>query len=131
MSDEPLINYLGQVCREGREALRVNGRKVSREDLAARSRGSSYAESTDGLRANSLERFENGRYTKLWPRDPDYLVQLYADAIGIAPRVLWTAALLRKYGPASAAETVAAQAAAQSARSSKGRSRGGRKRRPA
>lgn len=133
MADDPLINYLGQVCREAREAARINGRKLTREDLAVQSRGSRYAETSDGLRANALFRFENGTYKNQWPRNPDYLVQLYADAIGIAPRVFWTAALLRKYGPASEAESQQAATAAkyQNGRSSRGRSRAGVRRRPA
>lgn len=80
--DPSLIHSLGEVLLEAREEA-----GISRERLAATE--------PEGVTTNSLFRFEKGRNARYWPRDPEALVQLYADAIGVAPVTFWRAALDR------------------------------------
>src|SRR4051794_25703394 len=81
-SDEPLIHFLGQVLMESREEA-----GVSKERLAASDPG--------GVTTNTLFRFEKGTNARYWPRDPEYFVKLYADAINESPAVLWLEAVTR------------------------------------
>lgn len=95
MKDE-LIIYVGQVCKEIRTGLYPI---VSLDEMAKNSDGTYAENSTTGLRPNTLDRLERGDYKKLWPRNPDYLIKLYADLIGISPAEIWQRAILRKFAP--------------------------------
>ena len=79
---EPLIHYLGQVLMEARENA-----GLARERLAATDPG--------GATTNTLFRLEQGKNGRYWPRQPDALVQLYADACGVDPLDIWEAAISR------------------------------------
>lgn len=79
----PLIHHLGQVLFEAREDA-----GISRERLAAMN--------PDAWTTNSLFRLEKGKNANYWPRDPEGMVTLYANATGQDPLDLWEEALTRK-----------------------------------
>lgn len=90
---KPLIHHLGAVLRAAREEAGLSRRDLSKMSdayfPAATSKG------VDGVSENTLVRTENAKNKSQWPRNPEALVDLYADATKQTSLALWRRAIKR------------------------------------